>query len=273
MKYKSLANRFTRVTKFARQAASLSAMPLLVVAAIARDNPFGQTGMWSSIIGRYVRVIKVRTCTTRGHFALIDTHDLGNLISCEEVLVDGTYDLSVVPFPPDLIVDCGAHIGLFTLVAGLRYSSADLIVYEPDACNFRMAKEQLARFSNRLRFVEAAVSTKNGESWFYSEESNSGYLTDQPHPRRKRVRVVDLLNDAPRWSGRRLLLKMDIEGAERELFPHVIDHLPSQCAIFFEVHDGRDVWDELSNIASQAGFQVAITRWRALFIDGFAVRN
>jgi FkbM family methyltransferase len=273
MNLKSLTTRVNRVTKFVCQAGSLSAVPILAVAAIARDNPFGNTGSLSSAVGRFVGVIKVRTRATEGQFALIDTHDLGDLISCEEVLIDKTYNLSMVPFQPDVIVDCGAHIGLFTLIAGLRFASAELFAYEPNARNLRKAKEQLARFSDRVHLVDGAVSTENGESWFGADESNSGRLSDDPFPAGRRVRTINLLDQSSRWAGRRLLLKMDIEGAERKVLPHVIGHLPSQSAIFFEVHGGQDVWVELSNMATSAGFQVIMTRRRMPYFDGFAVRQ
>jgi FkbM family methyltransferase len=217
-------------------------------------------------------MMKVRTRATGGEFALIDTHDLGELISCEEVLIDRTYDFARVPFESDLIIDCGAHIGLFTLIAGLRYSSAELIAFEPDVYNFRKAQQQLARFASRLRLINAAVSTENGEAWFYRKESNSGHLTNEAHECQQRVRVVKLLEEAQRWAGKRLLLKMDIEGTEEEVLPHVIGQLPKECAIFIEVHGGQKVWDELSNIVSHAGFRITITRKRASFTDAFALR-
>jgi len=272
MAFQVLASRLVRVAKFARAAPSLTAVPSLVVAAIARDSPFGRAGTWNSIFGRWFGAMKVRTHATGREFAVIDTRDLGELISCEEVLIDGTYDLSMVPFRPDLIADCGAHIGLFTLIAGLRYSSAELVAFEPDIGNFHKAQQQLARFTSRLRLIKAAVSTEDGEGWFYREDSNSGHLTREPHQRQQRVPLVNLLHEARRWTGRRLLLKMDIEGMEREVLPHVVGHLPRQCAIFFEVHGGPQVWDELSNIASQAGFGITITRQRNLFTDAFALR-
>jgi FkbM family methyltransferase len=229
--------------------------------------------MWSSLAGKCFGVMRVQTQVTGGQAALIDTSDLGQLISCEEVLIDRTYDFSLVPFRPDVIVDCGAHVGLFTLIAGLRYCSAELIAFEPNADNFRMAELQLARFASRLRLVKAAVSTEGGEGWLCSEASNTGYLTSDHHNQQQHVRLVNLLDKAPDWAGKRLLLKMDIEGKERDVLPHIMPHLPERCAIFFEVHGGQEAWDELSCIASQAGFNVTITRKRAPFTDGFALRT
>jgi FkbM family methyltransferase len=272
MVFKVLVKRLVRVARFTRAAPSVTAVPSLIVAAIARDSPFGHAGTWNSILGERFGVMKVRTRATGGEFALIDTHDLGELISCEEVLIDRTYNFAMVPFRPDLIADCGAHIGLFTLMAGLRYSSAELVAFEPDVSNVRKAQQQLARFASRLRLIEAAVSTEEGEAWFYRELSNTGHLTRERHEGQQRVRLVNLLDEVRRWAGRRLLPKRDIEGKEREVFPHIVGHLPTQCAIFIEVHGGLEVWDELSNIASRAGFKITITRKRAGFTDAFALR-
>src|SRR5438034_9530102 len=116
MSVRSLGSRLTRLRTFVWEASSLKDIPALAIAAVARDNPFGNPGTWSSMLGRCFGVVKVRTSATAGEWALIDTHDLGQLVSCEELLIEKTYDLSLVPFQPDVIVDCGSHIGLFSLI-------------------------------------------------------------------------------------------------------------------------------------------------------------
>src|SRR5262249_52966232 len=161
---------------------------------------------WDSLIGSR-GIVEVRTRATGGEPAFIDAHDLGELISCEEVLIDRIYDLNLVPFSPELIVDCGAHNGLFALVAGLRYSSAHLIAFEPGVRNFHAASAQLSRFNGRARLVEAAVYTRTGDAWFCSGESNTGHLSTQPDDGMQRVKVVDLVEEARQWDGKRLLLK------------------------------------------------------------------
>jgi hypothetical protein len=127
-----------------QSSSSLSAVPALTVAAIARDNPFGH----GSACGRLFGPVNVRTKTVAGAVAAVDTHDLGQLISCEEILIERTYDLALVPFEPEIIVDCGAHIGLFSLMAGLRYPEADILAFEPDAQNCSVARAQLAGLGN-----------------------------------------------------------------------------------------------------------------------------
>jgi FkbM family methyltransferase len=272
MRVQSLRTRLTRLRTFVREASSLKDIPALAIAAVARDNPFGHDGTWSSTLGRCFGVVKVRTHATAGELALIDTHDLGHLVSCEELLIEKTYDLSLVPFQPDVVVDCGSHIGLFSLIAGLHYPRARLIAYEPDPSNFRLAERQLARFATRLRLVEAAVSTVDGEAWFSRSDSNSGHFSRSDIDGQLLVRTIDLAADVPQWRAERLLLKMDIEGAERQVLPQLVSHFPKQCALFLESHGGKEGWNDLSGLLSKAGFQVSTKRERGLFVDGFALR-
>jgi FkbM family methyltransferase len=124
---------------------------------------------------------------------------------------------------------------------------------------------------SRLTLIEAAVFTATGESWFSSEESNSGSLSQQEQ--KLTVKTIDLAAEAARWKAERLLLKMDIEGVERLVLPKIVKHLPTQCAIFLEGHGGTQAWKELSAILTGAGFQVLRTRERGSFIDGFALRG
>lgn len=269
----SITRRLARIGKFAKAAPSLVTLPNLVVLAIARDGPFGHGGALSVSAAKYFGVVKVRTHVTGKESAIINTSDMGQLISCEEVLIDKAYDLSLVPFQPDIIVDCGANIGLFTLIAGLQFPLAKLFAFEPNTSNFHMAEQQLARFAPRLSLVKAAVSTEEGEGWFFSEESNTGHLSSQGGEQRDRVRLINLIDEAKHWSGKKLLLKIDIEGLEREIIPKIVDTLPNKSAIFFEVHDGPKAYDELHEILFRVGFQVSVLRNRTPFFDCFALRT
>lgn len=70
-----------------------------------------------------------------------------------------------------------------------------------------------------------------------------------------------------------MLLKVDIEGAELDFFPSIINKLPSNCAIFLETHDG---WNSLAAIKKkfiEEGFYFEVIRERSQFIDSFAQRK
>ena len=268
-----IATRIRRIRKFTSARTSWKAAPALAIAAIARDNPFGGVGAFNGVFGKAIGIIGVRTQASGGALAWIDTHDLGNLVSCEEVLIDAVYNLSLVPFEPAVVVDCGAHIGLFSLLAALRFPDASLIAFEPNPANFRMAQLQLARFGGRVKLIDAAVSTEDGESRFSAAASNTGQLCEDGPPTGVRVRMVDLSQSLERLGNRPLLLKMDVEGKEQELIPHVVRGLPSRCAIFFESHGGERAWSEQQSVLLSAGFHVTRLRERCLYNDSFAVRD
>lgn len=230
-------------------------------------------------MGKIFGTVKVTTGAIPGEYAFIDTHDLGQLVSCEEVLIQQIYDLSRVPFVPDIVVDCGSHIGLFSLVAGLKYPSAALIAYEPEPENFRVLQKQLRRFGERVTVVNAAVSDHDGEAEFIVFQSNCGHLTEGHHApvavadaKRLCVPTIDLAAETEKWQGHKLLLKIDIEGTEACVVPRLIRKLPPQTALFIELHFDNSLSQNLREMLAAAGFTISATRLSAESSDWFALR-
>jgi hypothetical protein len=70
-----------------------------------------------------------------------------------------------------------------------------------------------------------------------------------------------------------LILKIDIEGAELEYFPKIIEALPSKCAVYLETHDDWNSLVEIKKVFLSNNFSFFIIRERGQFIDSFAQRN
>jgi FkbM family methyltransferase len=266
------------MTAFMRAAGSLNAVPGLLIAAMACDNPFGQRGAWSTTLGKIFREVKVGTRATSGEYAFVDTHDLGHLVSCDELLVQQIYDLSLVPFAPDIVIDCGSHIGLFSLIAALRYPSATITAYEPEPENVKFLKKQLDRFGQRVKIVEAALGDADGEENFVVFQSNCGHLDGAndhvpvPNERWLTVRTIDLAAHAKLWEGKNLLMKIDIEGAETRVLPRLVNTLPHNTALFLEVHVDAPARERLRQLLAGACFSVSVTRNSAESSDWVALR-
>ena len=276
MTVKSIRKRLNRIGSFVAVAGSLRAVPSLVVTAVACDNAFGHEGIWSASLGRLFGTVKVRTGVTSGEYALIDTHDLGQLVSCEEILIEQIYKFSLVPFVPDLVVDCGSHIGLFSLVAALEYPEASVSAFEPAPDNVRVLRKQLARFGSRISINEAAVFDRDGESGFSVAQSNCGHLNGSDSaPKDHRfltVRTVDLAAEAETWQEQKLLIKLDIEGAEEQVLPRLVPKLPRNTALFLEIHSQDHVRQKLCDLLTEKGFAVSLTRQSPESSDWFAFR-
>jgi len=216
----------------------------------------------------------------RGLRLLIDPADWSQTMIFDEVFLKGSYDLTKVKFQPSVIIDCGAHIGLFSLLARSDFPNADLVIYEPNRGNASFIHNQIARNGLDAAFHQSAVSTASGELDFVAVNSHGGRLegheTDGVSADRSpiyKVKVIDFCAELARLRPASLLLKMDVEGEERSLLPAILPCLPVQTAIFFETHSGQLGWREAERLLLASGFQVEKINDRGLYCDGFAERD
>jgi FkbM family methyltransferase len=145
--------------------------------------------------------------------------------------------------PPKVIVDAGAYIGLSAVYFAIRYPDAVIIAIEPGADNFELLAKNTAGFPN-IRLVRAALWTDSGEiSLSDPGEGAWGLRVAAPGspghaPVEDLVRAVTVDEiRAEQGLDKIDLLKMDIEGTERELFAAAESWLPAVRAIHIELHD------------------------------------
>lgn len=221
------------------------------------------------------RPMFVRPRFFRGLRILIDPRDAGQLDVFDEVVVQQVYDLSLVPFVPELVVDCGGHIGLFTVLAALNFPTAQRIVFEPVPGNLKYVKSTTTRNSLNAEIRAEAVSDKEGKATFYARTSSGGSLGDATGGvvGSFAVNVIDLVKFLADYETSRLLLKMDIEGEEENLLPKLLGIVPHDCAIFFETHRGEEGWNAVAGPLTMNGFDVKLLRKRDPYRDGFGVRQ
>ena len=270
-----LSQRLRQIASYAALATSPPDRVNLAVLGLARGHPFSARDLLARLGRLLYPTICVRPAALGGLRLVLDSGDVSQMVIVDEVIRDGLYDLKQVPFCPDDILDCGAHIGLFTLQASAVFPGVRLTAFEPNPANVRFLRAQKRINSLAFELVAAAVSLAEGEAWFRGDCSFGGSLAverpaDGPA---YRVAVVDLRRWLARRPARRLLLKVDVEGEERTLLPGILPHLPDQCALFFESHDGAEGYARLADLLSREGFRVKQLTSRLPFIDSFAVRT
>jgi FkbM family methyltransferase len=272
---KRLRTRWQQITSYAALAAAPRDGINLAVLGFARGHPFDANDLLARLGRRVYRTIQVRPASLRGLRVELDARDISQLVVFEEVIRDDLYDFRLVPFTPDLIVDCGAHIGLFAMKASLAFPGANLTAFEPNPDNVRLLRAHRRLNGLSFEIVPAAVALANGEEWFHAAYGCSGALVDEPpgDGAAFRVPILDLRAWLSRRAPRQLLLKIDIEGAERTLVPGILPVLPTPCALFFETHGGEATWDYLAKLLADAGFQVTRLNNRSPLMDGFALRR
>lgn len=249
--------------------------PALGLLGIATCGDFARANWLSRAARRAFPVIKVRTDRMNHLAVVMDPAEVSYFLIFDEVVVQNVYDLSVVPFVPDTIIDCGAHIGLFTARAASFFPNSRLIAFEPMPSNADMI-DAMARCNKlNVELHREAVSDRTGTGRFYQRASFGGSLGagGEAAAGEFDVSITDLTDFVRKLTTKALLLKMDIEGEEENLIPKLIPCLPERTAIFFETHTAEHGWDIVKNALVDAKFEVSLIRSRDPFRDGFALRR
>lgn len=160
--------------------------------------------------------------------------DGSDLASFEHVFA-GAYDVELSN-EPRLILDLGANAGYASVFFALRYPQARVLAVEPVPANAAIVRRNVAALE-QVEVVEAAVWPRRttvalhdpGKSYWGMRvfESESGDVQTVTMPELLERAGVDTID----------LLKIDIEGAERELFSENTDWLARVRLLVLELHD------------------------------------
>jgi FkbM family methyltransferase len=232
-------------------------------------------GLVQKVLHRILPPIWLRPAVLGGRELLIKPTDWSHVTIFDEVFVENNYDLARVNFVPDLIMDCGAHIGMFSLLAAVHFPSAKIYAFEPNPNNISYLRKQIAKNSLPIHLIPSPVSIEVAERYFWQGESHNSHLLEGENKESVgyRVRTVDLPAMLVELKPDRLLLKLDVEGEEEAILPRIVPIFPRECVVFFETHDGREGWERASRLLSEHGFAVQQTNMRDQYADGIATRG
>ncbi|WP_034057272.1 FkbM family methyltransferase [Lacinutrix jangbogonensis] len=157
----------------------------------------------------------------------------------EEVFITQIYNIDLT-FTPKTIIDAGANTGFASLFFKFRYPDADIVAVEIDGGNAEMIEKNLKGFSN-FEIIKKGLFNKHA---FFKvenpyEATNSFVIKEVNQDDNydvEAVTVSQIIKDK-NWDTVDIL-KIDIEGAEMELFEsNYQDWLPKVKVIYVETHD------------------------------------
>ena len=171
---------------------------------------------------------------------VIVRHGTSDVFCLQNIFLDQEY---VTPFDvnPKLIIDGGANIGMSTLFFSQKYPRARIVAVEPEISNFEILKKNCEGTPN-VTLINAAlwptdqalaIRDSGAEKWAFSvaQRNNStatGSISAVTIPGLLRQLGLEYID----------ILKLDIEGAERELFAEGAESwLGSVGQIIIELHD------------------------------------
>ncbi|MTI29986.1 FkbM family methyltransferase, partial [Xanthovirga aplysinae] len=161
----------------------------------------------------------------------------------KQVFVYREYEYPI-NFVPKVIIDAGANIGLSAVYFANKFRNAHIYSIEPETNNFKLLKQNVSPYTT-VTPIQAALWNSSsdlgvidkglGEWGFMVEERNKGETSNKINSI-KSVTIKDLLQS---FKIKEIdILKIDIEGAEKELFEsNFEDWLPRVKCLMIELHD------------------------------------
>lgn len=158
-----------------------------------------------------------------------------------DVLLKLGYDFRTsINFEPQVIVDCGANIGLTSIFFRKKYPNAKIVAVEPEQNNYELMTKNLKSYSNVFllnvgvwnKDTNLVVNDPAATAWGFSFHEVEG----EPESSIKALSVKSIMDtcDIDHID----ILKIDIEGGEKELFAANYDYWLSRTKILIiELHD------------------------------------
>jgi FkbM family methyltransferase len=156
-----------------------------------------------------------------------------------KVIMNREYDIQL-PFTPQYIIDAGANIGLVSVFFANRYPEAKIIAIEPEESNFEVLLENIKPYP---QITGLNMALWHHPSWVRIRDGAPGTMSftveecgkDTPGA----IPATSLKEVMSQHGFDRIdLLKMDIEGSEKNILLHDYDDWLSRTnAFIIELHD------------------------------------
>jgi FkbM family methyltransferase len=155
----------------------------------------------------------------------------------KQVFIEKQYDPNFYK-NPKIIIDAGGNVGLFSVLMKNKFPDSEIITIEPEPDNFLMASRNLNKYSNvkvlnkglwstdvKLKIIDEDVAKWGIQVVEDNENGNIEAICINTIIKENNFERIDLL-------------KMDIEGSEKQVFSkNYEDWLPKVKILIVELHD------------------------------------
>lgn len=165
-------------------------------------------------------------------------------------------------FKPKTILDAGANVGFASVFFAHKYPDAQIVCVEPEKSNFDVLSKNIQPYKQVVPLRKAIANTSgqtlhvvdNGAgNWMFTTLSKDDAMGKNIIDTIETISIADIMR-TQNWD-RIDLLKLDIEGAEKELFEKDYDvWLPKTKCLIIELHDGL-------KMGSSKNFFAAISKY------------
>ncbi len=222
----------------------------------------GPRGAMAAVAGKVAgpRLLPVRSAEAK-HPVLLRVPSTDIDAYCQ-IFLEAQYQFEVKA-PPRVIVDAGANVGLAAVYFANRFPSARILAIECEPSNFELLRRNAEPYRNIVP-IHAALWDSDGEieilnpglgQWGFMTATRGATASGVSCVRSTTLESLRRAHDIDRID----ILKIDIEGAELEVFNASAPWIGDVDAIIAELHDRLKPGCESAFEQATHGFE---WRWR-----------
>jgi len=172
-----------------------------------------------------------------------------DILAYADIILHEQYAAPVAP-PVSFVLDAGANVGITAAYLLDRFPDARLVALEPDPINAALCRSNLTQFGSRATVLQAALTPTPTRVRMRAALQGTWAASIDEDPNGE-IEGIDVASLCARFGVEQIdILKIDIEGAELELFSH-----PDRTWLARV----RTVLVELESAASEAAFFSALS--------------
>lgn len=174
------------------------------------------------------------------NFPVILRNNSSDVTVFYQVFLEKSYKIKVNK-EPKVIIDCGANIGLSVVYFKNRFPNSKIIAIEPETSNFQLLKDNTKMYKD--------VYCLNSGIWYKSTNlkiknkdlGNWGFTVQEVnYEDSTTIKAISINQIMLKYDLKYIdILKIDIEGSEKELFQEDFEYWLSKTGLLIiELHDG-----------------------------------
>lgn len=142
---------------------------------------------------------------------------------------------------PKLIIDCGSNIGLSSVFFKNKFPEAKIISIEPEESNFEILLKNTEKYTD-IHCLKSGILNKTTNLIVKpTEYGNWSFVVEEvDYKNNETIPALSISDIIKKFNISQIdVLKIDIEGSEKELFnSNYEDWLPNTKIVIIELHDG-----------------------------------
>ena len=185
-----------------------------------------------------------------------------DVVTFRQIFKDEEYRFEIKS-APRTIIDAGANVGYASVYMASKFPGAKIYALEPDSSNFALLQRNVAPYENIVPLHAALwnedaeinlVDPGLGDSGFVTRDA--GWSETESERERHKVEAVTVPSLMQKFGIEHVdVLKVDIEGAEREVFADAQPWIDKVDAIIIELHERLKAGCRDAFESATAGFE------------------